>query len=62
MLCKSPVNLTELAYIPLNTGMYLIMTMESQNKTCTTISLGSEVSSEITGKFETALFEGSKVR
>ena len=41
MLCKSPVNLTELAYIPLYTGMYLIMTMEPQNKTCTTISRGS---------------------
>ena len=39
MLCKSLVNLTKLAYVPLNTSMYLIMTMEPQNKTCTTISL-----------------------
>ena len=32
MLCKSPVNLTEIPYIPLNTSMYLIIPMEPHNK------------------------------
>jgi hypothetical protein len=38
---ENVVKLTEIAYIPLYTSMYLLIPMKPQNKICTAVSKGS---------------------
>ena len=63
MVRKNVVKLTEIAYIPLYTSMYLLIPMKPQNKICTAVSEGSrEYPHKLSGKKKSVLFERSKVK
>ena len=61
MVGENVVKLTEIAYIPLYTSMYLLIPMKPQNKICTAVSEGSrEYPHKLSGKNNQHFLRGQR--